>query len=141
MNKVKRVFVDTNILVDLLAERSPFSKFAIEIFDKAEKNKVKLFTSSHSFATTHYLLKKYITEKELREILLSLLGYIELVPVDLAIIKKSLLSKHKDFEDAIQIFVASSITNLDFIVTRNLKDFKNAGITVVPPDELVNLLN
>jgi predicted nucleic acid-binding protein len=135
---MKQVFVDTNILIDLLADRPPFSKFAIEIFDRAEKNKVKLFTSSHSYATTHYLLKKYMEEAALRQVLFSLLDFIAIIPIDLAIIRKSLLSKHKDFEDAIQIFAANSIDNLDFIVTRNIKDFKNTGIAVLPPDELLN---
>lgn len=134
---MKNVFVDTNILIDLLADRRPFSKFAIEIFDLATKNKVNLFTSSHSIATTHYLLKKHIKEKELREVIYSLLDYIDVISIDLSIIKKSLLSNHKDFEDAIQIFAANSIKDLDFIVTRNVKDFKNAGVAVLPPDELV----
>ena len=57
--------------------------------------------------------------------------------IDLAIIKKSLLSTHKDFEDAIQIFAAHSVKNLDFIVTRNVKDFKKAEMAVLPPDELL----
>lgn len=137
---MKAVFVDTNILIDLLADRPPYSKFATELFDLAEKEKVKLYTSSHSYATTHYLLKKYIGEMALRTILLTLLDFIELIPVDTAIIKKSLLSKHKDFEDAIQIFAANTIVNIDFIVTRNLKDFKDAGVIVLPPDELLNHL-
>lgn len=110
------------------------------LFDLAEKKKVKLFTSSHSFATTHYLLKKHIEEKELRNLLYSLLDYIDLIAIDTNIIKKSLLSEHKDFEDAIQIIAASSITVMDFIVTRNLKDFKDAGITVLPPDEVISYL-
>lgn len=134
---MKNVFVDTNIIIDLLADRRPFSKFAIEIFDLAAKNKVQLFTSSHSIATTHYLLKKYIREKELREVIYSLLDYIDVISIDLSIIKKSLLSNHKDLEDAIQIFAANSIKDLDFIVTRNVKDFKNAGVAVLPPDELI----
>ena len=137
---MKQVFVDTNILIDLLADRPQFSKFAIDLFDLAEKKKVKLFTSSHSYATTHYLLKKYMGEVALREALLSLLDFIQIIPVDLSIIKKSLLSKHKDFEDAIQIFAANTISGLDYIVTRNLKDFKDAGVIVLPPDELLNNL-
>lgn len=137
---MKNVFVDTNILIDFLAERPPFSKFAIILFDLAEKKKVKLFTSSHSFATTHYLLKKHVGEKELREMLYSLLDFIELIAIDTSIIKKSLLSKHKDFEGAIQIIAAGAVKDLDFIVTRNLKDFKDAGITVLPPDELIGYL-
>jgi|SRR5690606_23406002 len=134
---MKNIFVDTNILIDLLADRRPFSKFAIEIFDLASKKKVNLFTSSHIIATTHYLLKKYIQEAELRQIIFSLLDYVEVVSIDLAIIKKSLLSNHKDFEDAIQIFAAHSVNNIDFIVTRNVKDFKKAEIAVLPPDELL----
>jgi predicted nucleic acid-binding protein len=137
---MRSVFVDTNILIDLLADRPPYSKFAIELFDRAEKGKVKLYTSSHSYATSHYLLKKYIGEAALREILLSLLDFIEIIPIDIAIIKKSLLSKHKDFEDAIQIFAANTVDNMDFIVTRNLKDFKDAGVVVLPPDELLKYL-
>jgi predicted nucleic acid-binding protein len=88
---MKIAFIDTNILIDLLAERPPFSKFAIDIFNNAEKNKIKLFTSSHSFAATHYLLKKHIAEKDLREIMFSLLDLIELIPIDPDIIKKSLI--------------------------------------------------
>ncbi len=85
-------------------------------------------------------MKKHAGEKELRELLYSLLDYIDLIAIDGAIIKKSLLSNHKDFEDAIQIIASSSIANLDFIVTRNLKDFKDTGITVLPPDELLGYL-
>jgi predicted nucleic acid-binding protein len=137
---MKSVFVDTNVLIDLIAERPPFSKFAIELFDLAEKKKVKLYTSSHSFATTHYILKKYMEEVVLREVLFSLLDLIELISIDVFIIKKSLLSKHKNFEDAIQIFAANSVKDINFIVTRNLKDFKDAGVAVFPPDELLNYL-
>lgn len=137
---MKKVFVDTNILVDLIADRRPFSKFAIQIFSKGEERKLKLFTSSHSIATTHYLLKKYIDEKELREILYSLLEYLTIVAIDQDVIKKSLKSKHKDFEDSIQIISAYSIEKLDCIVTRNVKDFKDSEVPVLTPDELVKYL-
>ena len=134
---MKKVFIDTNVLIDLLADRKPFSKFAIEIFAKAERKKVKLYTSSHTFATTHYLLKKYLNEAELRDILYSLLAFVNLVGIDSDIIKKALKSKHKDFEDAIQIIAANTVPELDFITTRNLRDFKDAGIAVLSTDELV----
>ncbi len=137
---MKIVFVDTNILIDILIDHPPFSKHAIEIFKSAEQGKVTLHTSSHSFATTHYVLKKYIDEKTLRELLFLLLNFVTLVPIDLNIIKKSLLSKQKAFEDAIQIFAANAINNLDFIVTRDLKDFKDAGVRVLAPDELLRYI-
>lgn len=133
---MKKVFLDTNIIVDLIADRKPFSKYAIEIFKMAEDNKLEIYTSSHSIATTHYLLKKYLDEKALREILYNLLDFITVISVDLDIVKKGLLSKHKDFENSIQIFCASSIEKIDCIVTRNIKDFKESEIKVLSPDEL-----
>ena len=134
---MKRVFLDTNIIVDLIADRKPFSKFAIEIFEKAEDNKIKLFTSSHSIATTHYLLKKYIDEKKLREILYNVLDYIQVIAVSQDTIKKGLKSNHKDFEDAIQMISAYSIEKMDCIVTRNIKDFKHSEIPVLSPDDFI----
>ena len=131
-----KVFLDTNVIVDLISDRKPFSKYAIEVFQKAEEGKLELFTSSHSIATTHYLLKKYMTEKDLREVLITLLDYLTVIGVDVDILKKGLRSNHKDFEDSIQIFCASSIENIHSIITRNVKDFKGSEIRILTPDEL-----
>ena len=87
---MKKVFLDTNIIVDLIADRKPFSKYSIEIFKKAEEKKIKLFTSSHSIATTHYLLKKYLEEKILRDVLYNLLDYVTVIAVDTDVLKKGL---------------------------------------------------
>jgi predicted nucleic acid-binding protein len=134
---MKNIFLDTNIIVDLIADRPPFSKYAILLFSLAENNKIKLYTSSHSLATTHYLLKKYIEEKELRVILHSLLELITIIPVDLDVLRKSLNSNHKDFEDAIQIYCASTVNLMEYIVTRNIKDFKNSEIPALLPNEII----
>ncbi len=134
---MKKVFLDTNIIIDLIADRKPFSKYAVEIFQKAEGKQIRLFTSSHSIATTHYLLKKYLEEKELRDVLYNLLDYLTVIAVDIDILKKGLRSNHKDFEDSIQILCASSVEQIDCIVTRNIKDFKGSEINVFTPDELI----
>jgi predicted nucleic acid-binding protein len=133
---MKRVFLDTNIIVDLIADRKPFSKYSIEIFKKAEAKKIKLYTSSHSIQTTHYLLKKYLEQKLLRDVLNNLLDYITVIAVDSDIIKKGLRSKDRDFEDSIQILCASTVEKMDCIVTRNIKDFRESEILVLTPDEL-----
>jgi len=85
-------------------------------------------------------LKKYIDEKELRNVLYNILDYLNIVAIDQDVIKKGLRSKLKDFEDAIQIISAYSIEKLYCIVTRNIKDFKGAEIPVLSPDELVKHL-
>jgi predicted nucleic acid-binding protein len=137
---MKKIFVDTNILVDLLADRKPFSKYAVEIFNASENKKVKLFTSSHSIATTYYLLKKFIDHSSLRKTLLGLIEYMTIIPVDTEVLTKGLRSKQKDFEDSIQIYCASTIEKIDCIVTRNVKDFKGCEILVLTPDELCSRL-
>ena len=131
-----RVFLDTNVIIDLISDRKPFSKFAIEIFQKAEEGKLELFTSSHSLATTHYILKKYMKETDLRVVLYNLLDYLTIIAVDVDILKKGLRSNHKDFEDSIQIFCASKIDRIESIITRNVKDFKKSEIKILTPDEL-----
>lgn|SRR5690606_764378 len=134
---MNRIFLDTNILVDLIADRKPHSKFAVRIIEIAENKKLKLYTSSHAIATTYYLLKKYADEKQLREVLLDLSDFVQIISVSQEIIRKSLKSSHKDFEDAIQINAAYSIESMDCIVTRNPKDFKLSEIEIFTPEELV----
>lgn len=137
---MKHIFIDTNIIVDLIADRKPFSKFAIELFDHAESKTLKLYTSSHSIATTHYLAKKFTDEKSLRELLLSLMDYLTVISVSEDILKKGLRSNHTDFEDSIQIYCANSINKLYCIVTRNVKDFKNSDLLILAPDQLLSRL-
>lgn len=137
---MKKIFVDTNILVDLLADRKPFSKYAVEIFTAAERKKVKLFTSSYSIATTYYLLKKFIDDNSLRKTLLDLIEYLTIISVNTEVLTKGLRSKQKDFEDSIQIYCATTIDKIDCIVTRNIKDFKGCEILVLTPDELSSRL-
>lgn len=134
---MKKLFIDTNIIVDLIADRKPFSKYAIQLFQKAELKEIELYTSSHSIATTHYLLKKYLEEKDLRTVLYGLFEYLHVIAVDEAILKKGLRSSHKDFEDSIQVHCASTIEKIDCIVTRNTKDFKSSEIPAYNPDEIM----
>lgn len=137
----KSIFLDTNILVDIVAKRKIFADNAIAIFNYCENNKIEMFTTSHSIATLHYIAKKIVDEKELRSIIEDLLDTISIIGVSEITLRKSLKSNHKDFEDAIQIVVAQSIIDMDCIVTRDLKDYKNAEISVFTPDEFLNKLN
>ncbi len=133
---MKKYFVDTNIIIDLIADRKPFSKFALKLFMLAEQKQVRLFTSSHSIATTYYLLQKYLDEKKLRLVLLDLLEYVTIIPIDITILKKGLKSSFKDFEDAVQSNCAYTVAEMDGIITRKPKDFSGSTIPVMAPEEL-----
>jgi len=134
---MKNIFLDTNVLMDILANRQPFYKSSSEIYKLGLRKKVVLFTSSNTISTLHYLLKKFTTEENIRKSLDEVTTVLSIIPVDINIIKKSLKSNHKDFEDAIQIVSAQSINNMDCIVTRDLKDYKFAEITVLTPDDFL----
>ena len=137
---MKRFYIDTNIIIDFISLREPFGENAVHIFELAAKSKIKIYASTHEFATAHYILRKVYSEEKVREILESLFEYIEIVDVTEGVLKKAIRSTHKDFEDAIQIFCAHQIKNLDGIITRNLKDFSSSEIPVFPPDEAINYI-
>lgn len=135
---MKNIFLDTNILMDILANRQPFYKSSSEIYKLGLSKKLMLYTSANTISTLHYLLKKYATEQNVRQSLEEITNVITIIPVDIHIIKKSLKSNYKDFEDAIQIISAQSINNMNCIVTRDIKDYKYAQINVLTPDEFLN---
>lgn len=135
------IFIDTNIIIDLLADRKPFSKYAIGLFKLSRQNKLKLYTSSHSIATTHYLVKKFVEDNLLRDSISRLFEFMTIIPVDVNILKKSLRSDIRDFEDAIQVMACLSEGSVECIVTRNVKDFKSSTIPVYAPDVILKLLS
>lgn len=135
-----RVFLDTNIIIDFLTDRQPFALHATDIFRQASRKSIELFTSSHSFATTHYILKKLLPEKEVRSALTKLNEHLKILPVTEKEIQHALSSNYQDFEDSIQIFTALN-ENIDCIITRNMKDFKTSPVKAKTPDQLLQSLN
>ncbi len=136
-----KIFIDTNILVDLLTNRGGFTQQSIRLFRFTDKPGIRFYTSTHIIVTLHYLLKKYVPEKELRNTLLDLLDFVELIAANPVVIKQSLMnSSISDFEDAVQFHSANQISNMNFIVTRNLKDFKGTSIPALAADEMIRIL-
>ena len=138
---MKNIFLDTNVLMDILANRQPFYKSSSEIYKLGLSKKVTLFTSSNTISTIHYLLKKFTSEENIRQSLEEVTAIVSIIAVDINIIKKSLKSNHKDFEDAIQIVSAQSINDMFCIITRDKKNYKNAEINVFTPDEFLTNIN
>lgn len=137
---MKNIFLDTNVIIDFLADRHPFSLTAAEIFNISLSGNLKIFISSVSYNNIYYILRQTLTHNETIKNLEELSELTEIVDVTKAIIKKSLKSDFKDFEDAIQYNCALSISKLDFIVTRDSKDFKKSALPVMNPQEAISII-
>jgi predicted nucleic acid-binding protein len=126
------IFIDTNVLIDLLAKREPRYYDAACLFELSYRQEVRLALSSLSLVNAHYVLKKSISEQKIREKLHHICSnsVCRAIPLTQDIVAKALLSPFKDFEDAVQYFSALAASS-DFIITSNEKDFKNSNIPVV----------
>ena len=134
----KRVFVDTDIIYDLLAKRDPFYVAAAQLFTLADEGKVQIYISALSLANLHYLISKQRTEEEAKEILRKFKVLVHVAPLNDKIIDLALNSEFSDFEDAIQYYSALQ-NEIEVLLTRNLKDYKKAHITVLTAQDFINL--
>ena len=131
-----KLYLDTNVILDLILNRKPFFDDIARIVTLYEMRKCKLYTSSVSIVNCNYILGKNIDRKEVisnLKILRSFCGILEVSELE---IDKSLHSNFKDFEDAVQYYACLK-NNCDFIITRDLKDFKNSEISVMTPAEFL----
>jgi len=132
-----RIFIDTNIIIDLLAKREPFYNESQKIFSLSDTNEVELFISSLSLVNTYYILNDVMKIKNARSILGKFKVLIQSNPLSDKIVELALNDeKFKDFEDGIQYYSALE-SQCELIVTRNLKDFKNSRIPVLSPKEFI----
>jgi predicted nucleic acid-binding protein len=132
------VFVDTDIIYDLLSQRQPFYQSAAKLFTMADENKVKITVSALSIANIHYLISKQLSSEHAKQILRKFKILIEIVQIDGKIIDLALNSDFNDFEDAIQYYCALE-NDCNILLTRNLKDYKKAQITVMTAQDFINL--
>lgn len=134
---MKNIFLDTDILIDFVGDRKPFSRFALAIFLSAYNKKVKVYTSGNSITTAYYILGKQTTEKHARELIMDLMNQIMIIPVTESISKKAFSSNFTDVEDGVQFFSALTISDMYCIVTRNIRDYKKSTIPVFSSEELL----
>jgi predicted nucleic acid-binding protein len=133
---MKNLYLDTNIVLDLLAERIPFYTEAAKLFSLADKKKIKLSISSLCLADAHYILSRQNPEIEVRKVLRKFKVLVNVLPLDDKITDLALNSDFKDFEDAIQYFTALEYDQ-DLIITRNQHDFKESKIPVMTAGEFI----
>ena len=133
---MKNLYLDTNIVLDLLAERMPFYTEAAKLFSLADKKKLKLSISSLCLADAHYILSRQNPEIEVRKVLRKFKVLVIVLPLDDKITDLALNSDFKDYEDAIQYFTALEYDQ-DLIITRNQHDFKESKIPVMTAGEFI----
>lgn len=134
---MSRLLVDTNIVIDLLSKRDKFYDEAADLFSRADKKELELTISSLTFANTNYILSKLKSAKEAREILRKFKVLVELLSLDDKITELALSDNNfPDLEDGLQYY--SAIENqVEIIITRNKKDFKNSKIPVLTAKEFL----
>lgn len=138
---MKRIFVDTNVILDLLAKREPFHLDSMQIFSLADLGNVELCISSLSLVNAHYILKEVMKLEDARSIIARFKVLVKTYELNDKIIELALNDKEfKDFEDGIQYYTALE-AQCDLILTRNVKDFKNAKLPLMRPNEYLSKIN
>lgn len=134
-----KCMIDANIILDVLSKRKPYYEDSAKIWKLCETNKIKGYISVLSFADIVYILRKELDSEQIQVVLSGLkliFNFTELRPEDLF---NAAELKWDDFEDAIQETSAKRI-KAEYIITRNIKDFKNSSLKVYSPSEFLKLI-
>lgn len=136
---MKKVFVDTDVVLDLLLERAPFFLRSAELFSLAHRRGVAIHLSAVTFSTLYYFLRKYKGAAHARAKLTGLRSIVTVLPTDAMIVDQAIASRFADLEDAIQYYTALG-ADMDVLVTRNTADFKQAELPVKTPEGFLSSL-
>jgi predicted nucleic acid-binding protein len=133
------ILFDTNVILDALLDREPFSTTAVLLMDAAEKSTINGFLSAHSVTTIYYLMEKSKKRPFARRNIKLLLDIFAVAPVTRAVLHEALYLDFCDYEDAVIHESAISI-NADGIVTRNSTDYSKSKIAIYSPFELLSAI-
>jgi predicted nucleic acid-binding protein len=136
-----KVFIDTNLVLDVLAERKPFYETSARIWELVEKRDLTGYLSATTITDVFYILRKQLGSERAYDTVNKIMMVFDITSVSQADIKKALNLGFKDFEDALQVVCAKK-TGAKYLITRNKEDFQEAqGIEVVDPEAfLLSLL-
>ena len=135
---MEKIFLDTDVILDLLSKRQPFYENSYKIFSLIDRNKIKAFTSPVIFANIHYVLSKQLSKQIALQNLIKLRKFVNIAPINEEVIDLSLKSNFTDYEDSIQYY-AALLSKISILITRNIKDYKNAKIAVSTPEEYLKM--
>lgn len=134
---MKKIIVDINVIMDLSLKREEF-KIAEKTFDICLKEDIQGYVCDHEITTLSYLLQKKFKLQKVKYFLEEILDIFQIISVNNKILKSALDSEIKDYEDAV-IELSALEAEVDYIITRNLKDFKNSRVEALSPEEFVLL--
>lgn len=137
---MRKLFIDTNIVIDLLSRRMPFYDGAANLFSLADKKLVEISISSLTIANTSYTLLRQMDSNKAKSILRKIRLIVNILPLDDKIVGLALNDdSFSDFEDGLQYFTAIE-NNQDIIITRNLKDFKNSKLPAMTASQFLETI-
>jgi predicted nucleic acid-binding protein len=131
---MQKVLIDTDVILDFFFDRKPFSDNAAQILSFCELREINGFITSVIISNLYYLLRQTSTHEKVIEKLIQLMTITDVVITDKDVILKALSSNFKDFEDALQNYSAELNGQIDLIITRNTKDYKNSSLGVMTPE-------
>jgi predicted nucleic acid-binding protein len=131
-----RVFVDTNVVLDVLCDRQPFAGPAKALFTKIESGEIQASLSATTFTTIFYLARKQLGTDAAREAVSNLLRLFDICAVDGLILETALHRPFKDLEDAVQDVTAAT-AGISVIITRNGRDFALSERTIIDPESFL----
>lgn len=134
--------MDTDIILDVLLNREPHYEDSSLIFSSFENNKVKLFTSPSVIINAQYIAQKQLSKEKCRTAFKYLLQYFSIIDADKQVILEAYNSGFSDIEDAIQYYTVLNSGIIDFIITRNVKDYKrnNSRVLILTPGQFLKQL-
>lgn len=132
-----RVLFDTNVLIDFVAKRDPFSDDAEKSIALCVEQKFEIYIAAHTIPNMHYILRKHLTAEQRKEILLEMCRVFTVVGIDgVKLIAALENDDFSDYEDCLQYECAKDF-GADYIVTRNVGDFKNSSVPAIEPSAFV----
>lgn len=129
-----KIFIDSDVCLDVLVKREPFLEASSQIFTLIHSGKVKALVSTIGLINVHYFLRKDVGNENAKTALIRFKTLVKVEEVTDKTINEALISNFNDFEDAVQYLTAKK-AKADCIITRNIKDFKNASIPVYTPEQ------
>ena len=130
-----KVLFDTNIVLDFLFDRKPFSNLAAHLFTNVEEGMIQGYLCATTITTIHYLAAKVKGKEQAERHIHSLMSLFEIAPVHRAVLESALQARFDDFEDAVVCEAAAHI-GAEAVVTLILKDFRKSTITLYSPEQL-----